>query len=133
MDFELNFEKVVNLTPNTVRLFRDGQRIARFDPCGEVAEIQNDVHDYHSLSGEFEVRDTTIRDIENLPDFKQIEGNLYIVARPVGFAIAESDLFYEGDVVGKGRPDIVIPSSFVHNSRNEIVGCERFERYWKPF
>lgn len=69
MAFNIRFDRAVNLTPNVVSLFKSGERIARFDPSGRIAEIKNEVSDYHMLSGKFEIRDTTIDRIDNLPKF----------------------------------------------------------------
>ena len=99
--------KIVNLTPHTVDLVRDGQIVESIPPTGEPARVSVESTIIGKING-FPLRKNVYGKVVNLPERE--EGIIYIVSALVAQAV-------------KYRYDIFVTDGAVRDADGKIIGC----------
>jgi len=111
--------RIVNLTPHTVVVIREGEKPIEFPPSGTVARVTSRSVLVREVGGVPVVR-TEYSDITGLPEPEK--GTVFIVPTLVLLALKEGGT-HRDDVVS---PD-TSPASVVRNEAGQIIGVRRFQ------
>lgn len=101
--------KIVNLTPHTLNLYRDGEMILAI-PSSGVARVSVTSQIIGEVNG-FPIRRNTYGEIVDLPDSEP--ETVYVVSALVAQA-------------AKDRTDLLVVDDTVRNAEGQIIGCRGF-------
>lgn len=103
--------RIINLTPHTINLYRNGEMIMAI-PSSGVARVSVTSQVIGEVNG-FPIKQNVYGEIIDLPD--PIGETVYIVSALVAQA-------------AKDRTDLLVVNDTVRNENGQIIGCQGFAR-----
>jgi hypothetical protein len=103
-------KRIINLTPHSISLVRDGKIVETIEPSGMIARVSV-TSEIIGYINDFEVRKNAYSEVVGLPE--RAEDTIYIVSALVAQA-------------AKDRDDIVITDGAVRDAEGRIIGCTGF-------